>query len=41
MPVLPSDRVHKFGSHWADLNEILYMSVFRESVGHIQVSLKT
>ena len=38
--VCPSVRTY-LGSHWTDLREILYLSIFRKSVEIIQVSLKS
>ena len=38
--VCPSVRMEHLGSHWTDFHEILYLSIFRESVEKIQVSLK-
>jgi hypothetical protein len=40
MSICPSVRM-KLGSHWADFNEIWYLSVFRYSIEKIQVSLKS
>ena len=31
----------ELGSHWTDFHEILYLTVFRKSVGNIQGSLKS
>jgi len=39
--VCPSVRMEQFGSHWKDINYILYLRVFRESVEKIKVSLKS
>jgi len=35
-----SVRVEQFGSHWKNLHEIWYLSVFRKSVEKIPVSSK-
>ena len=40
MSVLPSVRT-ELGSHWTDIHEIWYLSIFRKSVRKIQVSLKS
>jgi len=40
MFVRPFARMEQLGYHSTDLYEILYMNIFRESVGKIQVSLK-
>jgi hypothetical protein len=32
--------MEQLGSHWTDVHEILYLSIFRKSVEKIQVSLK-
>ena len=40
MPVRPCVhlcRMEKLDSHWTDFHEILYLSVFRKSLGKIQV----
>ena len=39
--VRPSVRMEQLGSHGADFHEIWYLSVFRELVHLIQVSLKS
>jgi hypothetical protein len=36
-PVRPHETTRL---HWADFHEILYLSIFRNSVGKFQVSLK-
>ena len=41
MSVRPSIRMKQLGAHWADFNEISYLSVFRYSIKKIQVSLKS
>ena len=33
-------RMEQLDSHWTDFHEILYLSIFRKSVGEIHVSLK-
>jgi hypothetical protein len=33
--------VEQLGSHWTDFHEILYLSIFQNSVKKIYVSLKT
>jgi hypothetical protein len=33
--------MEKFGFHWSDLYEILYLSIFRKSVEKLQISLKS
>ena len=38
--VCPSIRIAQLGFHWTDLNEIWHLSIFRQSVEKIQVSLK-
>jgi hypothetical protein len=35
-----SVRMKQLGSHWTDLHEIWYLSIFRKTVEKIQVSLK-
>jgi hypothetical protein len=37
----PSLRIEHLGSHWTDFHEIWYLSVFRKSVGNIQILLKS
>jgi hypothetical protein len=37
----PARPMKQLGSHWADCNEILYMTIFQKSVEKIQVSLKS
>jgi hypothetical protein len=37
----PSARMEQLGSHWTDFHEIWYLSIFRNSVEKIQVSLKS
>jgi len=47
--LMPADRlstrssvcVELFGSHWADFLEILYLSIFRNCVEKIRVTLKS
>jgi len=34
-------RMKHLGSHWTDIREILYFSIFLKSVDKIQVSLKS
>jgi len=41
LPIRPSVRMERLDSHWTDLHNILYLSIFRISVEKIQVSLKT
>jgi hypothetical protein len=41
VPVRLSVRVEQLGSHWKDLHEILYMSIFRKSGKKNIVSLKS
>jgi len=36
-----SVRMEHLVSHWTDINEILYLNVFRKSVEKIQLSLKS
>jgi len=40
MSVRPSVRMEQLGSHWTNFHEILYLSIFRNSVMKIQVTLK-
>ena len=39
--VWPSVRMEQLDSNWTDFHEIWYLSIFRESVEKIQVSLKS
>jgi len=39
--VCSSVRMEKLGSHWTDIQEIWYLSIFRKSVDKTQVSLKS
>jgi len=39
--IRPSVRAEQLGPHWTDLNEIWYLSIFRNSAEKIQVSLKS
>jgi hypothetical protein len=41
MSLRPSVRVEQLGSHWTDFYEIWYLSIFRNSVEVVQVSLKS
>ena len=41
MPVRPSVRMEQLGSHLKDIREVWYLSIFRNSVEIIQVSLKS
>jgi hypothetical protein len=36
-----SVRMEKFGLHWTDFQEILYLNIFPKPVENIQVSLKS
>jgi len=40
MSALPSIRMEQLGSHWTDLHEIWYLTIFRKNVEKIQISLK-
>jgi hypothetical protein len=37
----PPVRMEQFGSHFTDLQEIGYLSIFRKSVREVQASLKS
>jgi len=37
----PPARMEQLGSHWTDFYEILYLSIFRNSVEKNRVSLKS
>jgi len=39
--VHPSARMKQLSSHWTDINEMWYLSIFRNSVQKIQVSIKS
>ena len=39
--VYPSARMEQLNSHWTDLHEVWYLSIFREFVDKIPVSLKS
>ena len=39
--VCPSVRIEQVGLHWTDLQEILYLSIFRKFVEKIQVLLRS
>jgi hypothetical protein len=41
MSACPFVRMKQLGSHWVDIHEIWYLSVFRKSVEKIQMSLKS
>jgi len=41
MSVRLSVRMEQRASHWIDLHEIWYLSIFRKSVEKIQVALKS
>ena len=36
-----SVRMEQLGSHWTNFHEILYLSIFRNSIEKIRVSLKS
>jgi len=36
-----SVRMEQLGCYWTDFHEILYLSIFRKSVGNIQFVLKS
>ena len=40
LSVCPSVRMEQLGRHWTDFHEVWYFSIFRKSVGKIQVWLK-
>ena len=40
-PSIPSVRMQHLGSHWTDIHEICYLSIFGKSVNKIQVSLNS
>ena len=37
----PPVRMKQLGSHWMDFHDILYLNIFRKSVGTVQVPLKS
>ena len=39
--VRPSVRMERLDSHWADIQQMLHLSIFRKFVENIQVSLKS
>jgi len=41
MSVCPSVYKEQLGCHWADIQEILLLYIFRKTVDKIQVSLKS
>jgi len=41
LPVCPPVRTQQLNSHWTDLHEIWYLSMFRKYVEKIQVSFKS
>ena len=41
MSVRPPVRIEQLACHWKDFYEILYLIIFRKSVGKFQVSLKS
>jgi len=41
MYVCLSVRTEQLGSHWTDFHEISYLSIFRKSVGTIQLLVKS
>jgi len=41
LSVYPSVRMEKHGSDWTYFYEMLYISIFRKSLGKIQIYLKS